>query len=535
MLMPYRPHDPPVPMMFGYDPVRDLAQEHVARLIERLVEGEIRPPAKRSRKGQPQFDPRLCLKVLLLGYVMGVRSSRQMERLCRENLAFLFLTRGDTPSYRTLCSVRKQCEEDVERLWIALFAIADELGMGRLGRVVLDSTKILANASDESVVKADEYANVREALARIIADAEKVDAREEVEGFSGDTLLSEEVSTDQMRDILRRVRKHEALLKKREAIDESQDSGPSEGGDKETAVVFEPVVCVSKEPGAGTQDTGSSTKRMSDRMYGRVQEAIDAIDAAQNLGLGHVSLTDPDARMMKEGRKKRVRQCFSYEVALDNGLLVASGVTQSNTDNSRLIALIEAAKKNEPNGITSVDADCGYYSGDGILALVESGIDTCIPDIKTAHALHNGGPLTSDRPFIYEADHDRYACSEGNTLTFQQQRHEGGHEYRTYRATRSCKGCPLAKACLKRPDAERRTLKVAVAEQVLRPLLQRFKEPEHRRRYGQRYIVETVFGYLRSVLGYNRWLLRGTTGTNCEGALFTAAYQIRKVHAAAAA
>ena len=91
--MPYRPHDPPVPMLFGYDPVRDLDQKHLARLIERLVESEITPRAKRSPKGQPQFDPWLCLKVLLLGYVMGVRSSRQMERLCRENLAFLYLTR----------------------------------------------------------------------------------------------------------------------------------------------------------------------------------------------------------------------------------------------------------------------------------------------------------------------------------------------------------------------------------------------------------------------------------------------------------
>lgn len=542
--MSYRPHSAPSPLLIGYDPLRDLPAEHVARLIERIVESVVRPPAKKSRKGQPQFDPRLCIKVLLLAYVMGVRSSRQMERLCRENLAFLFLTRGDTPSYRTLCSVRKQSKEDIERVWVALFAIAKELGMARLGRVVLDSTKILANASEESVVKTDEYAAVREELLRIIAESEQADVRDEAEG-SGDTLLATVVSPDQMRDILRRVRKANASRVK---VDGSQVAAssqgkiaseeviaPQEGAANTEGVASEHDKSFPEE--AASSDDGPRRKSccVTDRMYKRVLEAITAIETAQELGLSHVSLTDPDARMMKEGRKKRVRQCFSYEVALDNGLLVAAGVTQSNTDNSRLWPLVEASLKNEPNGIQSVDADCGYYSGDGIVALVEKGIDSCIPDINTAHALHTGKPIRNTQPFVYEADADRYVCSEGNILTFQQERPERGHTYRTYRATRSCKDCPLAKTCLKQPNAERRTIKVGVADATLRPLLQRFDKLEHRQRYGRRYIVETVFGFLRSVLGYSRWLLRGTQGVESEGALFTAAYQIRKIHAGATA
>src|SRR5438270_12114014 len=99
----YRRHSAPQTMLFGYDPVRDLPEDHLARLIERIVEATVRPRSKGTQDGQPAYDPRLCLKVLVYGYCTGVRSSRRLEQHCRESLPYLYLTRGDAPSYRTLC------------------------------------------------------------------------------------------------------------------------------------------------------------------------------------------------------------------------------------------------------------------------------------------------------------------------------------------------------------------------------------------------------------------------------------------------
>src|ERR1700722_2981419 len=101
--MPFRDYPPPSPLLIGYDPYSDLPSGHLARLVERIVEGSVGTLSRPSVPGQPPYDPRLCLKVLIYGYATGNRSSRQLERMCRENLAFLFLTRGDAPSYRTLC------------------------------------------------------------------------------------------------------------------------------------------------------------------------------------------------------------------------------------------------------------------------------------------------------------------------------------------------------------------------------------------------------------------------------------------------
>src|SRR5436309_72970 len=122
--MSYRPYPPPAPLLIGYDPFSDLPPDHLARLVEAVVEEAISVPLDPPSPGQPPFDPRLPLKVLAYGYATGIRSSRRLEQLCSESLPSLFLTRGDTPGYRTLCRTRVEQSELVEQVWISLFTVA---------------------------------------------------------------------------------------------------------------------------------------------------------------------------------------------------------------------------------------------------------------------------------------------------------------------------------------------------------------------------------------------------------------------------
>ena len=68
-----------------------------------------------------------------------------------------------------------------------------------------------------------------------------------------------------------------------------------------------------------------------------------AIECALKTGLKHLCLTDPDARMMPEGRTKRVQMCHSWEVAVDReaALLAMGQTTQTGNDNARLEAIVE--------------------------------------------------------------------------------------------------------------------------------------------------------------------------------------------------
>jgi hypothetical protein len=276
-------------------------------------------------------------------------------------------------------------------------------------------------------------------------------------------------------------------------------------------------------------------------MVRRVQEALVAIEFAIRTGLKHLCLTDPDARMMPEGRTKRVQMCHSWEVAVDRdaALMVLGNSTQVGNDNERLEAVVQAAAANEPAGIVAVDADSGYYAGNRIARLLLSGLDLCVPDSNTACDLHRGQPVGTTRAlhcgaieFVYDEAADCYRCSEGNELRLRQTRNRGsGPQAKEYRAVRCCQGCPQAERCLTRPDVKHRSFKVGDYDALLATHLQRFSEPEHQERYRHRgQIVETVFGFLRSTLGYTRWLLRGERKVACEERLFRLAYQVRKVH-----
>jgi Transposase DDE domain len=219
---------------------------------------------------------------------------------------------------------------------------------------------------------------------------------------------------------------------------------------------------------------------------------------------------------------------------------VVGQTTAEGTENARLEPLVAAAQAHEPEGVKAVDGDSGYYAGDALGRLIRAGIDTCVPDSDTAADLHRGRAIGTTRAhhqgqvaFEYDAENDRYQCPEGNTLRRTQRRRHGGQEVSVYRAERDCPGCPQADACLRQPEAKRRTLKVGQSAELLAAARERFREPAHQERYRHRgEVVETVFGFVRGTLGYTRWLLRGSERVGGEGRLIKVAYQVRKIHGA---
>lgn len=69
-----------------------LPQNHLARFIAEIVSCELDLTrfydSYAKTKGQPLYDPRLMVRVLLYGYCVGVRSSRELERGCVDVVAF---------------------------------------------------------------------------------------------------------------------------------------------------------------------------------------------------------------------------------------------------------------------------------------------------------------------------------------------------------------------------------------------------------------------------------------------------------------
>ena len=52
---------------------------------------------RNDETGRPAYDPKILLKIVLLGYARGLISSRKIEQACRENVIFIALACGQQP------------------------------------------------------------------------------------------------------------------------------------------------------------------------------------------------------------------------------------------------------------------------------------------------------------------------------------------------------------------------------------------------------------------------------------------------------
>ena len=100
-----------------------------------------------SEEGQRPYVPALMVKVWLYAYCLQVTSSRRLEQRIREDLAFRYLAGGQTPDHWTLNDFRTRHRRAINDLFLQVVEVARGLGMGRLGHVAIDSTRVHANAS----------------------------------------------------------------------------------------------------------------------------------------------------------------------------------------------------------------------------------------------------------------------------------------------------------------------------------------------------------------------------------------------------
>jgi transposase len=126
----------------------ELGEQHLAVFVHELVEKlDVSRFETGSEQGRPGYPPQLLLKVWLYAYAQGITSSRRVEQRIQEDLGFRFLTAGWKPDFWTLNQFRKQHPKALNDVFTQVLEVARGLGMGRLGKVAIDSTRVQANAS----------------------------------------------------------------------------------------------------------------------------------------------------------------------------------------------------------------------------------------------------------------------------------------------------------------------------------------------------------------------------------------------------
>jgi transposase len=82
----------------------------VGDVVDQLDLGPFLRGYRADGHGHPAYDPKTLLAVLLDAYAIGVRSSRQVQRRCTEDLAFGVLAGNQTPDHVTIARFRVRYE-----------------------------------------------------------------------------------------------------------------------------------------------------------------------------------------------------------------------------------------------------------------------------------------------------------------------------------------------------------------------------------------------------------------------------------------
>ena len=326
-------------------------------------------------RGQPPYDPRMLTVLLLYAYSQGIASSRQIERRCREDLAFMYLTADACPDHDTICAFRRRHLGAFQALFVETLRIAQEAGVLKLGRIALDGTKIRANASKHKAMSygrmPERQAALQAEVQRLLEEAEALDQAEEQQygwGRRGDELPGELRDPATRRQRLREAKARLEAERKRELAAKKQAQGERIEAAKQA---------LEAEARAAARAAGKPNP-----------EAARPDPKAQR------NFTDPESRIMKTS--DGFQQCYNAQVAVTVGsqLIVAGDVAEAPNDKQQLQPMVGQVIANVgvPGGVI---ADSGYFSEANVQALEQREdrpIEAHIAVERDRHAAPPSGP-----------------------------------------------------------------------------------------------------------------------------------------------
>jgi transposase/predicted RNA-binding Zn-ribbon protein involved in translation (DUF1610 family) len=461
--------------MFGPSPELLLPAGHWARALDEIVEklGLQRLNRKYEHTpGEPAYDVRVLVKVLIYAYGRGITSSREMARQCEENIAFRYLTRGQCPDFRTISLFRRKKRHLLRWVFKRTVRLARQMGMARLGLVALDSVKLAANAS----------AGKKMTGAELVEELRKLDE-----------YLGKVTATDQ---------------------EEDGEYGASQRGEELPADI------------CGAQERKEKLEKALQAL--REQQAAAKREPPKN-----VSIVDPEARWVKK-QGKFIRG-YSAQVAADaeHQVIVAVKAAAQATDSEQLNPMLQEVEKTVGRGPDQLVADSAYYTDDAVLEAAGSETDCVVPDSETAAGLNNpqrgeseAGAYHASR-FKYDELKDEFTCPQGKVLPFWRNHSRRGPT-KVYRC-QECDMCPVRALCTE--DARGfRSIEVRADHAEVRKIRERFKSETVRAVYRKRKtIIEPIFGRWQHNWGVRRLRLRGLTGFSAELHLLAIAHNVTKL------
>lgn len=362
-----------------------LPADHLAWfVIEAIEELDLEPfyAAYRSDgHGAAAHEPKMMVGLLAYAYAIGERSSRGIERRCREDVAFRVICANQIPDHATIARFRVRHEAALADLFGQVLGLCAQAGLVEVAVLAVDGTKLEASASNHATRSYEQIA------AEILAEAGRIDAAEdEIHGEArGDELPEHLASREGRRAWLREAK--ERLERERAA---KAEAVPRER-QKRLEVCRERLVEDWRTERRANRDYEAYRARgvMRDgRRFGRPPDPNTPPAKPE----GKINTTDPDSRNMKAYRGY-LQGYNAQTVTTERQIIVAAEIAPDGLDFAQLDPMISAAErelaeagvKERPQ---TVLADAGYWSNEHLDRLRERGITPLV----AADAHRRDGP-----------------------------------------------------------------------------------------------------------------------------------------------
>ena len=495
----------------------------VIEVVERLDTRAFHRSSKLGGVGREGYDPDMLLGLLIYAYAVGERSSRRIERLCVDHVAFRVLCGQDAPDHTRIARFRQAHQDAFAELFAQVLRLAAQAGMARVGVVSIDGTKIAADASrgankTPAWVRAEAERMAREILteAGAVDEAENAKAgkagrsdhddrlppglaerrsraasieaalseldRQDAEHGEADAAEQQRLAEYAARvqageappgrppvgiDLVAyhraRITRFERILRELTGLKGTQAAQRRARTTRQLKQARAALVLAEQAAADGALDTRGARARLRDRV-------ADRLKARGGIG-ATVNITDPDSRLMTTANGGSV-QGYNAQVAVtDDHLILGVHLSQDANDIHCFVPTLAAAQSTaEMLGVSigRVLADAGYFTEENLTA---PGPYRLIAPGKHRDLATTGDPVTGRPP----AD-----ASPKDAMRHRLRTEEGATAYKRRSAT-----------------------------------------------------VEPVIAHLKELIGLTRFSRRGLSAATAELHLAAAVHNLRRMHTAA--
>lgn len=189
-------------------------EEHPARFVRDFVDSldlkSLGFHGRRSPDGRPSYSDDLMLKIWIFGYFNDIRSSRKLEKACREMMGFLWLTGMNVPDHNTLWRFFHRYPKAIQNVFVETVALASEARLLNTSVHAVDGTKIRARCSDEGALSKHKLkaalTEEERRIAEYMEDVARAEEEEEGQYRLPEELIDAEARKKWIQERLKRLR-----------------------------------------------------------------------------------------------------------------------------------------------------------------------------------------------------------------------------------------------------------------------------------------------------------------------------------------